>query len=158
MNIKYVFLINIVFVFSSCGNLTDEELWQKAESAKNSNNWDSTMQVCERILDEYPDGQYAPWARFGIAESFRFKNKPREALNNYKLFYENNPNMQPSALSLFLIGYIYHNNLLMSDSARIYYERFIQKYPHHDLIASAKFELEILRRNPPESLRRQRSE
>lgn len=140
------------FFLASCG-LSDEELWIKAESARATNNWDSTLLVCRKIIDEYPDGPYAPWARFGIAESYRFKNQPREAVNNYILFYDRYPDMQPSALSLFLIGYIYHNNLLVSDSAQIYYQRFLQKYPDHDLAPTAKTELDALRRYPPETLR-----
>jgi TolA-binding protein len=146
------YIILSAFLLASC-SMTDEELWQKAESAKGSNNWDSTMHVCLRIIDEYPDGPYASWARFGIAESYRFKNQPREALNNYILFYDRYPDMQPSALSLFMIGYIYHNNLLVSDSARIYYTRFLQKYPNHDLAPTAKVELETLLKYPPETLR-----
>lgn len=145
------YIVASAFVLSSC-SMSDEELWMRAESAKASNNWDSTMHVCQRILDEYPDGPYASWARFGLAESYRFKDRPREALNNYILFYERHPDMQPSALSLFLIGYIYHNNLLVSDSARIYYERFIRKYPDHDLTPTAKVELETLMKYPPETL------
>jgi tetratricopeptide (TPR) repeat protein len=138
---------------ASCGQLSDEELWIRAETSKNNGNWDSTLQVCNRILDEYPDGGYAGWARFGIAESYRFKNMPREALDNYKLFYEQHPNMQPSAVSLFLIASIYHNNLLRSDSAIYYYQRFLQRYPNHDLAPTAKSELETVRQHPPELLK-----
>lgn len=136
----------------SCGKLSDEELWLKVEEAKAGNNWDSTMQVCQRILAEYPEGNYAPWARFGLAESYRFKNQPREALDNYKVFYEQYPDKQPSALSLFLIGYIYNNNLQLHDSAKIFYELFLQKYPAHDLATSVKIELETLGLSPQEVL------
>jgi len=146
-------VILMACVAASCGQLTDEELWIRAEASKNSGNWDSTLHVCRRILDEYPDGAYAGWARFGIAESYRFKNMPREALDNYKMFYERYPNMQPSAVSLFLIASIYHNNILNSDSARYYYQRFLERYPNHDLAPTAKTELEMVRQHPPELLR-----
>jgi len=136
----------------SCGNFTDEDLWIKIERAKANNNWDSTLQVSQRIIKEYPSGRYTGWARFAIAESYRFKNQPREALDNYKLFYEQYPEMQPAALSLFLTGYIYSNNLMMFDSAEIYYEEFLQKFPTHELVPSVKFELEAIRKNPQEVL------
>lgn len=145
--------ILLACVMASCGQLSDEELWSRAEASKNTGNWDSTLQVCNRILEEYPDGAYAGWARFGIAESYRFKNMPREALDNYKLFYEQHPNMQPSAVSLFLIASIYHNNILRSDSAIYYYQRFLQRYPNHDLAPTAKIELEMVRQHPPELLK-----
>lgn len=142
----------MICVFAGCSSLTDEELWIKVEAAKANNNWDSTLQVCQRILDEYPDGRYAAWARFGMAESYRFKNQPREALENYKVFYEQHPDMQPSALSLFLVGYIYNNNLQLHDSAKIFYQQFLEKYPNHDLAPTVTFELETLGKDPGQVL------
>lgn len=142
----------LLFLLNSCGSFTDEELWIKIEQAKANKNWDSTLQVSQRIIKEYPHGRYIGWARFALAESYRFKNQPREALDNYKLFHEQYPEMQPSALSLFLTGYIYNNNLQMFDSAKIFYEEFLQKFPKHDLAPTVKFELESIGKSPEETL------
>lgn len=149
---KALFFVIVAALSSSCSKLTDEELWKKVEAAKANNNWDSTQQMCKRILEEYPTSNYASWARFGLAESYRFKNQPREALNNYKLFYEQHPAMQPSALSLFLVGYIYANNLQIPDSAKVFYELFLQKFPNHDLAPSVQFELTTLGKSADEAL------
>lgn len=154
----YFSLCVLAFTALSCAPLSDEELWMKVEAAKANGNWDSTMNVCRRILAEYPDGRYASWARFGLAESHRFLNQPREALDNYKLFYEQNPAMQPSALSLFLVGYIYNNSLHRGDSAKYYYERFLRAFPEHDLAPTVRFELETLGLSPQEALIRKQSE
>jgi tetratricopeptide (TPR) repeat protein len=145
-------ILCIVVLFCGCGNFTDEELWIKIEQAKAGKNWDSTMHVSQRIITEYPKGHYSGWARFALAESYRFKNQPREALNNYKLFYQEYPDMQPSALSLFLTGYIYNNNLQMFDSAKFFYEQFLRKYPDHELAPSVRFELESLGKLPQQAL------
>lgn len=142
-------------LFISCGGFTEEELWTKVEQAKMNSNWDSTMQVSQRILKEYPQGRYSGWAQFAIAESHRFKNQNREALENYKLFIEKYPGMQPSAVSLFLVGYIYSNNLLVYDSAKIYYEQFMIKYPSHDLAPTVLLELQTLGKSPQEVLNAQ---
>ncbi|MFA5833539.1 MAG: tetratricopeptide repeat protein [Bacteroidota bacterium] len=148
---KFTLFIIISF-YAGCSSLSDEELWKMVEQAKANKNWDSTLQVSQRILQEYPDGKFGGWAQFAIAESYRFKNQPREALNNYKIFVDRFPTMQPAALSLFLIGYIYGNNLNMNDSAKIYYEQFLTQYPNHDLVPSVKLELESLGKSPQEVL------
>ncbi len=150
-------IFQIVFVFllvcvAGCQKLSDEDLWIRVEAAKVNNNWDSTKQVCEKILSEYPKGRYASWARFGLAESFRFKNQPREALNNYKLFYQQYPDMQPSALSLFLVGYIYKNNFQMIDSAKFFFQAFLIKYPNHDLAPTVRTELNFIGGSPDQVL------
>ncbi|MCK9409655.1 MAG: tetratricopeptide repeat protein [Bacteriovoracaceae bacterium] len=146
-----LFTITIALLLAGCSP-GDEELWLKVEQAKENNNWDSTMSVSQRILDEYPDGRFAGWARFALAESFRFKNQPREALDHYKIFIDTYPDLQPAAISLFLVGYIYGNNLQVYDSAKFYYEEFLKKYPHHDLVPSVKLELETLGKSPHEAL------
>lgn len=146
-----LYLILITVLIAGC-SLSDEELWLKIEQAKANDNWDSTMTVSRRILSEYPQGRYAGWARFALAESYRFKNQPREALDNYLLFINRYPELQPAPVSLFLVGYIYSNNLQIKDSARFYFEQFLQKYPTHDLAPSVKLELESLGRSPAETL------
>ncbi|MDP1677989.1 MAG: tetratricopeptide repeat protein [Bacteroidota bacterium] len=147
-----LFIPLVLFFLYSCDSFTDEELWIKIEQAKANKNWDSTLQVSQRIIRDFPQGRYAGWARFALAESYRFKNRPREALDNYKLFHEQYPEMQPAALSMFLTGYMYNNNLQMYDSAKIYYEEFLQKFPNHDLAPTVKFELESMGKSPQEAL------
>ncbi|HAP36782.1 MAG TPA: hypothetical protein DCQ28_12905 [Bacteroidetes bacterium] len=150
-----LFIPVFLLFLNACSNFTDEELWIKIELAKANKNWDSTLQVSQKIIKDFPQGRYGGWARFALAESYRFKNQPREALDNYKLFHEQYPEMQPSALSLFLTGYIYNNNLQMFDSAKIYYEKFLLKYPNHDLAPTVKFELESIGKSPQEALTEQ---
>ena len=52
---------------------------------------------------------------------------------------------------MFLIGYVYHNELRMLDSAKVAYERFLSEYPNHEMAISAQFELNTLGK-PPEEL------
>lgn len=148
---KVAALLLVVWL-TGCSSLSEEELWKRIESAKANKNWDSTLQVSQRILIEYPDGRFGSWARFAIAESYRFKNQPREALDNYKIYAERYPDLPPAVLSLFLVGYIYGNNLQMKDSAKYYLEEFLKKYPEHDLVPSVRLELESLGRSPQEVL------
>jgi TolA-binding protein len=147
---KQALLLSLLMI-GGC-SLSDEELWRRVELAKENNNWDSTMAVSRRILDEFPSGRYAGWARFAIAESHRFKEQPREALDNYKIFIRQYPDMQPAAVSLFLVGYIYSNNLQMKDSAKFFFDEFLVKYPSHELAPSVKLELESLGKSPHETL------
>jgi tetratricopeptide (TPR) repeat protein len=144
-------IIISMLLFAGC-SLSEDELWLKVEHAKENANWDSTLTVSRLLLEEYPQGRFAGWARFAIAESHRFKNQPREALNNYKLFIETYPDLQPAPVSLFLVGYLYHNNLQNVDSARFYFERFLEKYPTHELAPSVRLEVEMLGKSPQEAL------
>lgn len=149
-------VVAVSLSLGSCSRMTDEELWLKVESAKANGQWDSTMTICRKIITEYPDSRYASWARFGIAESHRFLHQPREALDNYKIFYEQFPELQPSALSLFMVGYIYNNDLHMTDSAQYFYKMFLRAFPGHDLVPTVRFELETFGISPEQALEQRR--
>lgn len=151
----YAFILIVSSLIATGCTLSEDELWLRVERAKENGNWDSTMTVARRILDEYPSGRFAGWARFAMAESFRFKNQPREALDNYKIFIEKYPDLQPAAVATFLVGYLYANNLQMHDSARTYYEGFLKRFPMHELAPSVRLELESLGRSPQETLEMQ---
>lgn len=155
MNRTDQFLYLLVFpllFWSACSSLSDEELWKRVEAAKAGKNWDSTLAVSQRILTEFPQGRFASWARFAVAESYRFKNQPREALENYRLFEKEYPDTQAAPLSLFLVGYLYANNLQQSDSAKFYYHQFLERYPQHELVPTVQLELRSLGLTPEQAL------
>ncbi len=150
------FFFFLCILAAGCHQPTEEELWLKIEHAKASQDWDSTMAVSKRILSEFPEGKFAGWALFALAESHRFKQEHSEALGHYKIFIDRYPELPPHAVSLFLVGFIYGNNLHMYDSARWYYNDFLKRYPNHDLAPSVKLELESFGKSPHEALNEQR--
>lgn len=150
---RFLFFLPFTLVmWSACSSLSDEELWKRVEAAKAGKNWDSTLIVSQRILTEFPSGRFASWARFAMAESYRFKNQPREALDNYRIFEQTYPEMQAAPLSLFLVGYLYANNLQQTDSAKYYYRQFLERYPQHELIPTVQLELNSLGLTPEQAL------
>lgn len=152
---KLLLTLSAALFLAGCNSLSDTELWLKIEQAKAHQNWDSTMTVSRRLLEEYPNGRYAGAARFALAESHRFLQQPREAVDHYKLFVERYPDLQPHAVSLFLLGYLYGNHLQNYDSARWYYGEFLKKYPQHELVPSIKLELESMGQSPQQTLEEQ---
>ncbi len=67
-----------------------------------------------------------------------------QAVENYKALVEHYPESKHRAESLFLLGYINANDIKDYDEAKKYYEQFINEYPKHELITSARYELENL--------------
>ncbi len=67
-----------------------------------------------------------------------------DAIDNYVNLIEKYPKGKHRPESLFMIGYIYANDLKKLDDARTYYNRFIKEYPDHELVQSARWELKTL--------------
>jgi predicted TPR repeat methyltransferase len=51
-----------------------------------------------------------------------------------------------------MVGYLYNNQLGMTDSAEAAYRKFLSLYPQNELATSAQFELETLGKDPQELL------
>jgi TolA-binding protein len=81
---------------------------------------------------------------FQIAYDFYNDQHPEKAIENFKKLLDYYPDGEKAADAMFMIGFIYANNLENFDEARIYYNRFIEKYPDHELVASARYELKTL--------------
>ena len=151
MKSLFLTLISIILVCAGCSRMTEDELWQKAEQSRNSGNVDSTIQMCQMILKEYPNGQKAGPALFTLGDAYQNgKQEYRLAVGYYKEFVQKYPDLNSTPLAMFVIGFIYNNHLQMSDSAKTAYQEFIARFPNHELASSAEFELKNLGKTPDE--------
>ena len=75
------------------------------------------------------------------------QEKFQEAMANFKEVIDNYPETEFAAKSMFMIGFINANHLKNLEEARKYYQAFVDKYPKHELVESAKYELETLGKN-----------
>jgi outer membrane protein assembly factor BamD (BamD/ComL family) len=151
MKLMASFIIGYSLFLFGCSKMTEDELWQKVEQSRNGSNFDSTIQVCQMIVQEYPNGRKASAALYMLGETYKDgKHDYHTAINYYQVFVKKYPDLNSTPLAMFIIGYIYNNNLQMIDSARIAYQEFVTKFPNHELASSAKFELENLGKSPDE--------
>ena len=70
--------------------------------------------------------------------------KYEEAIENFVSLIENYPKGANTPNTIFMIGFIYANHLKDFENAKKYYNLFLEKYPEHELVSSAKYELETL--------------
>ena len=72
------------------------------------------------------------------------KHQINQALDFYKKIIAEYPDGKRAPESLFMLGFIYANDLKKYDQAKKYYTEFIQKYPKHELADDAQYELKNL--------------
>ena len=141
----------VILLLIGCTKMTEDELWQKVDQSRASGNSDSTIQMCQAILKEYPEGKNASAAMYLIAETYQnSKHDYHAAVYYYSAFVKKYPDLNSTPVAMFITAFIYNNNLQMFDSARVAYENFIAKFPNHELAASAKFEIDNLGKTPDE--------
>ena len=152
------FIIALGIVLPGCARLSEDQLWQKVEETRARGNYDSTIQVCQTLLKQYPDGKDASAALYMLGDiSQNATHNYAAAVNYYHAFASKYPDLNSTPVAMFVIGFIYNNNLQMVDSARVAYNAFLAKFPNHELAASATFELDNLGKTPDEIIAMKKS-
>jgi outer membrane protein assembly factor BamD (BamD/ComL family) len=87
---------------------------------------------------------------FGKANQYMEQQNWTEAEANFLALLKEYPDGMFADRALFMVGYLNANHLKNLDKAREYYTKFIEKYPDHELVTAAKYELETLGKDPDE--------
>ncbi|HON18838.1 MAG TPA: tetratricopeptide repeat protein [Salinivirgaceae bacterium] len=106
-----------------------------------------------QFSETYKTDSAAPVFLYRAAENSLYINQPLQSINYLKQIENDYPHFPNLGNVLFLIGFTYENNLRNIVDARIYYERFIQKFPDHPLAADTKILLQNLGKTPEELIK-----
>ncbi len=143
---KMGFSVLVVALFISCtATETAEELWTKTRMLQSQEKHDEAMLTLKKLLDNYPDSENAPDARFMLADGYaNIKKDYASAVTEYRKVTLEYPDTDLAPKAQFMIGYIYANYVNEYDKARAAYLEFQEKYKDNSLSDAVKFELQYL--------------
>ena len=78
----------------------------------------------------------------------------KKSVELFKGMYEKYPKSEQAATGIFMAGFVEANELHDYDAATITYNSFIKLFPNHELITSAKEELDNMGLTPEEILQK----
>src|SRR2546423_1872108 len=104
----------------------------------------SEIELYKDFAEKFPDDTLSPAYLFRAADMAHGMRKNKDAMDLYHEFISKYPSHPKAAASLFLIAFVYDNDLHQADSAKIKYKEFLQKYPQHQLAPSAQAALDQL--------------
>ena len=140
---KMIVIFLGLILLISCGGPKKEATgyWKSAKALFDVGNYEGAIDQYNKILKYYPSDSLAPNSLLRICEIKRSKlNKYQEAIQLYEKYIDKYQNSNtPNAM--FMIGYVYANDLKNYTKAKNAYNKFIDSYPNHDLVTSAKWEL-----------------
>lgn len=150
---KFALSLMMLVMISSCMKKTDLQLYGEGKALEEQSKFQDAADRYEEIVKRNPGGAYSDSSlvRLAYLYSNEIKDIPK-AIQSYRRYYEYFPASKQAPTMLFLSGFLFNNELHQTDSARAVYEAFLQKYPRHELAASAKFELATLGKNPDQAL------
>jgi len=100
--------------------------------------------------EKYPDSEKAAEFLFRAADICMNIGYPERAIELYTRVYRDYPEYSKRPESLFLIAFIYENQLYNLQQAEHNYKQFIELFPDHDLADDAQILLQHLGKSPDE--------
>lgn len=99
----------------------------------------------EDFAYSFPEDERCPGLLYKAVQLYKdFLNNKTKAIECSQRIFDQYPSSKEAPVSLFHIGYIYANDLMLYDKAKAAYEKFLQLYPEHDFAEAARFELKFM--------------
>jgi TolA-binding protein len=157
---RVFFALALAAALVGCGESPDETA-AKAKQFVEQEKPDEAAKLYRQIVEEWPQSPEAPLALYELAQLhsnnlIEAKNKRENlerAVEYYERLHADYPNHEKAPLALFSVGFIQNNELQDYDAATRSYNKFIEEYPNHELVASAKDELEFMGMSPEDILK-----
>lgn len=109
------------------------------------------------IADAYallmPTNADAPTYLFDAAKVAGYLGDFSRSIDLYQTVYEQFPDYEKAPQAIFMLGFVYDNDLRDFEKARTYYELYLQKYPEGAFAEQVRFLLENLGKSPEELLK-----
>ncbi len=169
---KIAFIIISIFLLVACGNNKDKEDIKVEEAQVEENPVDTyeertleiqkytailfedslnfNMAAAEKLLAAYED--FLKHHSFE-AESFEIEfkagelakamNKPHVAVKHFNGLIDRRPQHEKAPMALFYKAMVVGDMLGEHETAKIFYQEFIDKYPDHPFVESAKASIEL---------------
>lgn len=157
---KNILLIFMVFALIACSKSPQDNYNEAVELIKNKN-YPEAISKLEELINKN-DKELSPKALIELATLYHNKTltdlseteSAEKAQYYFYTVYERYPEYPDAPKSLFMSAFILANELNKYDDATKLYNLFIEKYPNHELVSSAKEELEFIGLSPEEILQK----
>ncbi|MFC1554250.1 tol-pal system YbgF family protein [candidate division KSB1 bacterium] len=143
-------LISLIFSFISCSKKSEEEIYSEAKALSDGGEFMEALALFEELVEDYPDGVYRVESLFQLAAMYDGLNYSEKSIETYKQIADEFPDHEKRSKAIFMIGFIYANQVGDLINAEKYYKQLLSEYPDDELTSSAEFELEFLGKNPDE--------
>jgi TolA-binding protein len=149
---KKIFLLLSILSIFACANQKRQEALDKIKDAEKKLTADlanldikaakELIQQYDAFVTAYPKDTSAANAMFKAGDLSQGIGEYGKAIKYWGDLREGFPAYRLTPDGMFLQAFTYENSLQDKDNAKRYYSMFLEKYPNHELAASAKTSLE----------------
>jgi len=160
MKLILSFFISLI-LFAGCGSKkSPEDLLAEGNTFLEQGKIPEAIESYQHIINEHKHTKVAPDALSRLAAIYQNKlvknisedESLKEAAGLFYKVYTEYPESDYAPMGLFMKGFIEANELKQYENATKTYNLFLQKFPDHELVPSAKEELDNMGLSPEEIL------
>ena len=146
-NMKLIFLFSLIFLSVSCISYEDNTSnFEEVDYLREEKKYMETISILKSMIEsDNSSKDDISKSHFTIADILLndFRNY-QLAIIEFNKVLEISINNDYRKKSLFMVGYIYHNNLQQFSDALLVYEQFKNEYPNDELITSVDYEIDLI--------------
>lgn len=160
----FLTLITLTILSFSCNSsdsassekqVTEEQIQKIIEDLKESNGIDKerVKELIENIdlfAKENVDNKNTPKHLELKAKYLGALGKNKKALEVYNIIYSKYSDYENSSDALFMMAFIYENNVGDKEKAKEYYQKYLTEFPSSDFAKDAKFSIDNIDKTPEE--------
>ena len=163
---KALLFFFVIVIVAGCGKTDDQDLYESAKENIKNEEYIDALADFRKLVDNFPKSKYRAEAYFELGKLYHGKVDKnlteeqcyKQAIKYYESVFKNFPDDVNAPNALFMTAFLYANELGDLDSARDDYQKFLEKYPNHEMAASAQAELDNLGVSAEEILQRKLAE
>lgn len=125
-----------------CGQSPDELFTQGKELIQAEETFDEGFELLQKFTEKNPEDPRNAEATLALATAHQSRKRFDEAVQTYNKLLESHPSTNEACKALFLLGYMYYDDMGDVENARTTLNRFIKTYPDSELTISAKVLIE----------------
>jgi TolA-binding protein len=131
------FFVSAIFL-TGCGKSPDKLYNEGRSLIQKKENESQGVQIFENFEKKFPDDRRTPEVILALATYYQNQKKFGEAEQAYNRLQEKYPKTSEAYKGMFLLGYMYYEDMKDIERAKAVLNRFIAAYPDSGLTVSAK--------------------
>jgi len=126
------------FLFIGCGKSADELYTEGKSLLLDESTFDEGVRTLLKFEKKHPEDPRTPEVVLAIATAFQSRKNYGDAERTFDRLIEKYPGTPEAYKGMFLLGYMYYEDMKDTEKAKATLGKFIEMYPDSELTVSAK--------------------
>ncbi len=132
----------LMIMLSGCGKSPDDLYAEGKAFLINDETFDKGVETLLLFEEKFPEDDRTPEVILAVASSYQSRKKYTTAIETFERLIEKYPDTVEAYKGMFLLGYMYYEDIKDQEKSETVLNKFIELYPDSELTISARVLIE----------------